>query len=671
MGRIRTLVGEAVTPPTPMERQLDRLGQGLVGVSLACCGAALGLGLLRGVPLAEMAAAAIALAVAAVPEGLPAVATTTLALGTQRMARRGALIRRLAAVEGLGAATVICVDKTGTITANRMTVRGWQLGTGDFVPLPPRSRPSDSPPGPVLSDPRLERAVTIGVLCNEAELVRNGRRRGWSIDGSGTEGALLAAGHGAGLDYRALRARYPVLELRPRAEGENWMATVHAVGDDRRLVAVKGAPEEVLGRAVVRLDAAGPAPLDAEARRAILEANARMANDGMRVLGLAYREVDGGAAPGYDDLVWVGLVGLADPIRPGVREAIAACRRAGIRIVMLTGDQALTALTVARELGLVRDGQLRVAEAGQLEAADAEGLRRMAREVDVYARVTPAHKYRIVRALQAEGEVVAMTGDGINDGPALRAADVGIAMGARGTQLARDVADVVLLDDDFGSIVAAIEQGRTIAANAGKALRFLVATNFSEILVTLGALSIGIARPLSPVQLLWLNLLSDVFPALALAVEPAGPDVMERPPRPPTEPILPPGEMVSLAGDSAVMAAAALGARGLAAAAGAGGAAPSVLFTTLTGGQLLYALTCRSRSRPALPGLRRNPALAAAVGGSLALQVGTSVVPALRRLLGTAPIGAAGWSIALGGALLPFITREIVKAATRSSARPT
>jgi Ca2+-transporting ATPase len=233
------------------------------------------------------------------------------------------------------------------------------------------------------------------------------------------------------------------------------------------------------------------------------------------------------------------------------------------------------------------------------------------------------------------------------------------------------VADVVLLDDDFGSIAAAIEQGRTIAVNAGKALRFLVATNFSEILVTLGALTIGIARPLSPVQLLWLNLISDVFPALALAVEPAGPDVMERPPRPPTEPILSPREMAGLAGDSAVMAAAALGAHGLAGAAGASGAAPSVLFTTLTGGQLLYALTCRSRSRPALPGLGRNPALAAAVAGSLALQVGTSVVPALRALLGTAPIGAAGWSIALGGALLPFATREIVKATTRAPARPT
>jgi Ca2+-transporting ATPase len=383
----------------------------------------------------------------------------------------------------------------------------------------------------------------------------------------------------------------------------------------------------------------------------------------MRLLGLAFKELPPGATPSYDRLVWVGLVALVDPIREGVREAIGACHRAGIRTVMMTGDQTLTALAVARELGLVEHGQMRVIDASDLGRLEARDLRGLSHEVTVFARVSPAHKFQIVRALQAEGEVVAMTGDGINDGPALKAADIGVAMGARGTDLARDLADVVLLDDDFGAVVGAIEQGRTIFGNIRKALRFLLATNFSEILLTVGALALGLGRPLSPAQFLWINVLSDVFPALALAVEPPDPEVMARPPRRPGEPIVSRRSLAATTADAAVIAGAALGAYHLALARGAAaGRAATVAFTTLTSGQLLYALTCRSGARPGLAGLGKNPLLVGAVGGGLALQAAATTVPFLRRLLGTTPLTAADWSVVAGGAALPLAISELSKA---------
>ncbi|PYO01190.1 MAG: ATPase [Candidatus Rokuibacteriota bacterium] len=631
IGRVRALVGETATPTTPLERQLDRLGRRLVGVSLAFCGGALALGLLRGFPFTEMIRSVISLAVAAVPEGLPAVATTTLALGVRRMSAQRTLVRRLAAAESLGATTVICADKTGTVTENRMTVYGWHLSGSEY-----RS------PAAVY-DARLARALAIGTLCNEAELANGGAE----IRGSSTEGALLRAARDAGFDYEPLRRRFPLLGVRPRRDGENWMATLHHDGD-RRLIAVKGAPEEVLARATRWVDTSGAQPLTADAQRAIRAANASFAARGMRVLGLAYRELPGDTEPVYDELVWLGLVALSDPVRSGVREAIAACRTAGIRTILITGDQAQTAAAIAHDLGIAHNGQVRVAEAGQLAGLDRSALATLAREVDVFARVTPAHKYEIVRALQAAGEVVAMTGDGINDAAALRAAAIGVAMGERGTDVARDVADVVLLDDDFGSIVGAIAQGRTIRDNIARALQFLLATNFSEILVTLGALAIGGARPLSATQFLWINLLSDVFPALALAVEPGAPDVMKRPPRDPAQPLLGRADLAGLGAEAAVLTATTLAAHRLALA-GSGDAAraATVAFSALTTSQILHALNCRAGS--GVSGVTRNPMLGAVVGGTVALQALATQVPLLRRILGVTPLAGGDW-VLIGGA---------------------
>ncbi len=666
LGRVRALVAAAAAPPTPLERQLDTLGRQLVAVSLGLCGVAFGLGLLRGVPVLEMFRTAISLAVAAVPEGLPAVATTTLALGMRRMFERQMVVRRLAAVEGLGATTVICVDKTGTVTENRMTVGMWHAGGRDWAPPMPAASSNGTwaaTSGAEL-DPALERAVAIAALCNEADLDWSGDRVCGS-SGSATESALLVAALELGLDYRALRRQFPLLTVRPREEGENWMATIHETSGDRQVVMIKGAPEEVLRRSTRLLTGPTIEPLTADIGPEILGANARMADRGMRVLGLAFGEIEPDTEPAYGELVWVGLVGLIDPVRAGVPEAIAACRRAGIRTVIITGDQSRTAAAVGRQLDLVRDGRVRVLEASRLVQISGDVLKGLAREVDVFARVSPTHKYQIVQALQGSGEVVAMTGDGINDAPALKAADIGVAMGARGTELARDLSDVVLLDDNFGSIVGAVEQGRTIYVNIRKALKFLLATNFSEILVTVGAMALGVARPMSALQFLWINLLTDVFPALALSLEPAEPQVMRQPPRSPAESILSKQALTGMARDAGLISAVTLGAYGLAVGRyGVGAPASTVAFSTLTSAQLCYAITCRSEERSGFSGLGRNPLLLAALGGTLALQAAAVGAPPLRRLLGTTPLSAADWGIVAAGAVTPLLVKEGTKAMT-------
>ena len=363
IGRIRALVAETTAPPTPLERQLDRLGRGLVGASLACCAAALGLGLLRGIPAMDMLRSVISLAVAAVPEGLPAVATTTLALGMQRLMRHGVLVRRLAAVESLGAATVICADKTGTLTENRMTVHAWYVADREY-------RRFDTP-GALADADALRTALTVATLCNEAELLEgDGQFRG-----SATEAALLFAAQEAGLDYQALRAAHPIVTARPRLNGDTWMATVHA-RHGRQLTAVKGAPEAVLARATRLVTADGIVALDGATRRRIEALNAGIAARGLRVLGLAWKDVPANGEPTYEGLTWIGLVALTDPVRKGVREAIAACRGAGIRTVILTGDHPQTAAAIARELGLGTRGRGLGAGECRRAAVDRRGRQR-------------------------------------------------------------------------------------------------------------------------------------------------------------------------------------------------------------------------------------------------------------------------------------------------------
>jgi Ca2+-transporting ATPase len=638
LGRIRALVAETRAPSTPLERQLDRLGRSLVGLSLGCCAAALGLGLLRGIAFGDMLRSVVSLAVAAVPEGLPAVATTTLALGMQRLMRQGVLVRRLAAVESLGATTVICADKTGTLTENRMSVHAWFVGGREHRREATRDGGDDE---------ALRTALAVAALCNEAELFDDGA----DFRGSATEAALLLAAQEAGLDYRALRAAHPIKAVRPRLDGDTWMGTVHAHGG-RRLVAVKGAPEAVLARVARMVTAEGTAPVEGPERQRIHAMHAAIAARGFRVLGLAYKETSGDVEPTYDGLVWLGLVALTDPVREGVREAIAACRAAGIRTVILTGDHPQTAAAIARELGLGG----RVVEASELAQADTPRLAELAASADVFARVSPAHKYQIVRALQAAGHVVAMTGDGINDAAALRAADVGIAMGARGIDLARDVADVVLLQDDFGALVRAVAQGRSIHANVSRSVRFLLSTNFSELFATVGALALGLPRPLSAMQLLWINLLSDVAPALALAVEPPDRAVMERPPRDPAAPMLTGSALRDIAGDAALLTTATLGAHMIGLAGGGAPRAATLAFSTLTTAQLVHTL----RYRAAVGNHERHARshVLPVVLGSLGAQLIAMVAPPLRGLLGIAALRPADWLVVAAGALAPAAIHE-------------
>jgi P-type Ca2+ transporter type 2C len=656
LGRIRALVSEAQAPPTPLERQLDETGRQLALASLGLSGGLFVVGVLRGLPAFGMFRTAASLAVAAVPEGLPTVATTTLALGMRRMFERRMLVRHLNAVESLGSTTVICVDKTGTVTENRMTAECWHVAGREH---------SQAGAAPGSLDPTLTRALTIAVLCNEATVTVDADG-GVQTTGSATEAALVVGARAWGVDATGLRERHPLLTMSPRGDGRNWMGSMHTAAR-HRLLAVKGAPEEVLRSCTRWARAGGEAELDGVARRRILSANDRMAGEGMRVLGLAGKALDADAEASWDGLTWVGLVGLHDPIRPGVREAIAICHQAGIRPVMITGDQGLTAVAVGRQLGLLRDGQVRVLEAGELARLDAAALRGVVREVDVFARVAPAQKYEIVRALQAGGDVVAMTGDGVNDGPALKAADIGVAMGQRGTEMARDLADVVLMDDDFGSIVAAVENGRTLRANLQKALRFLLATNLAEVIVTFGATLAGGAQPLSALHLLWINLVSDVVPALALGMEQAEPGVMRRPPPVPGAPLLARDDLTTTALDAVVMAAATLGAFGLTwRGSGDAARASTVAFSTLSAGQLLYALACRSHDRPGFYRLRDNPALMAGIGGMLGLQAATVIVPPLRALLATTPLGLADLALVGAGATVPLVVREALKTTQRA-----
>lgn len=657
LGRIQWLVKSASPPRTALQEELDRLGV-ILGAGAASISAALfGFGALRGQRLLETLQTATSLAVSAVPEGLPTIATTALAVGMRRMLRREVIIRRLAAVESLGSLTVLCVDKTGTLTLNRMTAsRFWwegrifqhrspeEAGVGGFwcdgAPVRPRSHPA------------LDAMLRVGVLCNEAKLRRG--KSGMEVSGSATEGALLLAGCAAGYWFEDLREEYPTVAMHRRDERHMRMATIHHRPGGGALVAVKGSPDAVLRSCRFRMDAGGqPVPVTREDRARYAAANHRMAEDGLRVLAFAMREDNREPADEgpLGDLTWLGLVGLEDPIRPGVADAIRRCRHAGVRTVILTGDQRGTAVAVARELGL-DEGPGCVVEAPALERISPEELGRTAAGTAVYARVTPEHKLRIVQALQARGEVVAMTGDGINDGPALRAADVGVAMGKGSSDVAKEIADVVLRRNEFDALVDAVEQGRVIYANIHRALRFLLSTNVAELLLAGASLLTGFPFPFRPIQLLWLNLVSDVFPALALVLEPVDRDVMRQPPRTPGAPLLGRRDWRLLTADAGLIAAVTAAAYlRTARRVGYGPTAGAVALTTITVSESLYALACSGRR--GMWGRGVNAALLGTVGGTIGLQVAANHWGPMRRLLHGAPPSPGDYGFALLAATLP------------------
>ncbi len=663
MGRIQSLVGEARPPTTPMERQLQQMSTQLALIGSGVCLLVFGIGILRGYGMVPMLKTAISLAVAAIPEGLPAVATTTLSLGMQYMRRHHVLMRRLEAVETLGSVQTICLDKTGTLTLNRMAVASIYAGMRPISVADGKFFVDTGSLDPFACD-ELLRLMHVAILCNETEVSRDGGE--YVLKGSSTESALLHMAISAGIDIMELRARYPLLRINHRAEQRNFMSSVHAMNSDSRLVALKGSPPEVLAMCHWYLKDGVQMPLTDEDRLRIETENEHMAGSALRVLGAAYTYVehDDSQVDVQDGLIWLGLMGMADPIRQGVKEAIGTFHQAGIDTVMMTGDQSLTAYTIAKELALGRDGALEILDSTQLTPIDPEVLQALSTRVHVFARVSPAHKLEIVQALQRAGKVVAMTGDGINDGPALKAADIGIAMGHTGTDVAHEVADVILEDDNLETMIIAVGEGRRIYDNIRKSIHFLLSTNLSEILVMFTATAAGLGQPLNAMQLLWINLVSDIAPALALALEPPEPDVLRRPPRHPDDPIIQTADLKRMAFESTVLSAGALGAYGYGMGRyGMGPQASTIAFTSLTIGQLLHAISCRSETRRVLSAepLPPNRYLNLALVGSLTVQLLALLVPGLRSLLGIVPIDLLDGLVIGGSALFPLVINEASK----------
>ena len=662
MGKIQSLVAEAEAPETPIEKQLTTIGNQLVWISGAVCGLVFVLGLLRGSGFIQVLKTSISLAVAAVPEGLPAVAATTLALGIKNMRRRKVLIRNLDAVCTLGSVQTICFDKTGTITYNKMSVlkiysgmRAIQVKNGSFF--------TDKAPFDCFEYDEVLRLIQVGVLCNETQMEM--RERQYVLSGSATENALIEVAIKAGIDIEALRKQYPLLRTEYRSDNRQFMTTIHSSANPGALVALKGSPVDVLHKCSFQIKDGVRVPLAEEDKDLIEAENDNMAGAALRVLGMAYADSPPEEAWEKENgLTWLGLVGMADPIRERVKESIAVFHRAGLETVMITGDQGPTAYAVGKELDLSSGKPLEILDSTHLTTTDPSVMQALSKQVHVFSRVSPSNKLQIVQALQSTGRVVAMTGDGINDGPALKAADIGIAMGLGGTDVAREVADVVLEEDDLETLIIAITDGRTIYNNIRKTLHYLISTNFSEIQVMVAAGALGLGYPLNAMQLLWINLVSDIFPGLALALEPAEPDVMDHPPRDPAEPIIKTDDFKRITFEAATMTATSLAAYGYGVMKyGVGPAAGTMAFQTLTISQILHAISCRSEQTGIFDAEKSSPNkyLTAAVVGSLGLQAATQLIPGLRNLLGLTPLAVSDILVLGATSALPLFISEATK----------
>lgn len=638
LGQVAALLHSQGDGDTPLQRRLAAFGRRLSLVVLAICALVFGIGVLRGEPVLLMALTAISLAVAAIPEALPAVVTVLLALGARRMVRLNALVRRLPSVETLGSVTVICSDKTGTLTQNRMQVQAQHRWGG----LPERE------------------LWLAALLCNDS--VRDAAGC-WT--GDPTETALAEAAQAAGLAAQELASTHPRHHEWPFDSDRKRMSTLHADGAQWFSV-TKGAPETVLPRCARVAVVSGTRPLDAAQA---LEVAAGMAAQGMRVLALARRSWPSApAATGTDDvesdLTLLGLVGLSDPPRPEVRTAVGDCRSAGITPVMITGDHPATALAIARELGIVEAQTATVLTGPELAAMDDEQLAARVDDVRVYARVDPAQKIRIVAALQARGQFVAMTGDGVNDAPALKRADIGVAMGRSGTDVAREASSLVLLDDNFATIVGAVREGRRIFDNIRKFIRYAMTGNSGEIWTIFLAPLLGLPIPLLPIHILWVNLVTDGLPGLALAAEPAERGVMQRPPRPPDQSVFAGGLWQHTLWVGLLIAALCLGVQAWALREGMHW--QTMVFTVLTFAQMAHVLAIRSETQSLFEqGLRSNLPMTGAVAVTLALQLATIYVPALQPIFRTESLFAGELALCVAAAAVVFVAVEIEKALRR------
>ena len=668
IGRISDMLAEVQSLTTPLLRQMAVFSRWLTLAILALAAGTFGFGLLaRDYLPEELFLAAVGLIVAAIPEGLPAIITITLAIGVQRMARRNAIIRRLPAVETLGAVTVICSDKTGTLTRNEMTVQAVVTAAQRFtvagVGYDPHGGLSlddrDIDPG---DHPDLLNLGRAALLCNDALLkLHEGR---WLIEGDPTEGALLTLGGKLGLEPEQEGEQQPRSDFIPFESEHRFMATLHHDHEGNGVIYLKGAPERVLSMCQQQRRQGEEEPLDLEFWQ---QEMARLAGEGLRLLAVAGKS----AQPQQRELHFAdvetgltlfGLLGITDPPREEAIAAVAKCRSAGIRVKMITGDHVETARAIAAQMGIGEGG--RVISGAELEPAKAEQLQRWVQEVDIFARASPEHKLRLVEALQAGGEVTAMTGDGVNDAPALKRSDVGVAMGIKGTEVAKEAAEMVLADDNFASIAHAVEEGRTVYDNIRKAILFILPTNGAEALIILCAILLGRTLPITPVQILWVNMITAVTLALALAFEPAEADVMQRPPRPPREPMLSPFLLWRLSYVSLILVA---GTFGLFLWERAQGAtietARTVAVNTLVLFEAFYLLNSRYLHQTVLSrqGLFGSRYVLGAIGLILVFQLLFTYAPPLQLLFGTAALSAATWGLITLVASSVFILVEVEK----------
>ena len=708
LGMIATMLQQVEDEQTPLQRRLDQFGKILGWACLAVCALIFVIGVVRFAlepgqadffssqaleTYTELFMIAVSLAIAAVPEGLPAIVTISLALGMREMVRRHALIRKLSSVETLGSATVICSDKTGTLTQNEMTVtRVW--ADGDFISITGRGY---SPQGDFLKDdqpidikdyPAIKSTLWLGTLNNDAQLEPAGEQDGREIFrmvGDPTEGAILVAALKMGASIDLLNQTFPRAQEIPFDSVRKRMLTIHSVDDQANddlslinngqrqqnpyIINVKGAPDVVLGLCThIEVGNDRLEPLTEARRQEVLAANDAMTNDALRVLGVACRtvttlpeEIDSEELE--RDLTFVGLIGMIDPAREEVSDAIDTANRAGIRTIMITGDYLNTARAIAEQIGLLRPGH-QVMAGSTLDTLSDEEMIQNVQITDVYARVSPEHKMRIVDALRANQEVVAMTGDGVNDAPAIKRADIGVAMGITGTDVAKGTADMVLTDDNYASIVSAVEQGRVIYSNIRKFVYYLLSCNMAEIMVIFLATLLGWPIPLTAIQLLWLNLVTDGAPALALGTEPGDPDIMDLPPRPPSEPIINRHMQIGIVVQTIAITAVTL----IAFAIGHifepehAEFAQTMAFVTLSISELFRAYTARSEYYPLIKiGVFKNKIMNWAVLVSLLLIFVVIYIPFLQPVFNTAPLGIAEWLEILPLVLIPSVAAEITK----------
>ncbi len=677
LGRIAGLLQRDEREPTPLQRRLAELGRILVVICLAIVAVIFVMDLYRGRPVMGVLIRAISLAVAAVPEGLPAVVTLALALGLQRMVARNVLIRRLPSVETLGSVTVICSDKTGTLTRNEMTVRvlvaggAWYRVTGtgyrpegQFVNgLPGGGKADDESVVEPDSLPDLRRLLEVGLHCNNSKLAAVENSEGqWRIVGDPTEGALVVAAHKAQMKHATDDRK--VLHEIPFDSERKAMSVVHRAENGGAVIYTKGAPEVVLGFCELEQVEGELKPLTDERRKQITLANSQLAGQALRVLGFSYREQSDPENFLESGMVFAGLAGLIDPPRDEVKIAVERCRTAGIRPVMITGDHPETATAIAREMRLA-EGEPRTITGNDLDRLTDDELARDVEGISVYARVSPEHKLRVVRAWKSRGEVVAMTGDGVNDAPAVQAADVGIAMGVTGTDVTREASDLVLTDDNFASIVSAVEEGRGIFDNIQKFVHYLLACNAGEVLLMFLAGVAGWAAPLEAIQILWINLVTDGLPALALAMEPPEVDIMRRPPRPPRESVITVSRGFLIGTHGVLIASAAAVGFAYFSSGGADHDLPrarTVAFCVMSYSQLFFAIACRSHTRT-LPelGIFTNRYLWGAILLSGLLQLGTVLLPFARRVFDVESLSGHDWLIVAGLSLAPVTLIEVSK----------